>query len=475
MEKKDNYLSKKISELEKELELLKSVDNEEEYFKKKSKDRQTYRKNQFKESKEKSMDTVGVWGLYGKKDMNEYKSYIPPVYASTAGPPFPSLKFGELLLSYQITDEPIKQYSRYDNVTFDHLARKIAAMEGINIPETPQGLCTSSGMSAIFLATMQFLMPRDNFVACNRIYGGTQQLFDVTYQKMGWESRWVQQFQDSDKWREKIDEDTKFLFVEFPSNPTLNCPDIPKIANVAHEHDIPLIVDSTIASPVLTRPLEHGADVVVLSLTKIMCGSARTIGGAIVSKEEIVADYTGPKWSEIQHNFVDKLFQSHFRNTGPCMSPYAAKDIWDELITLKVRLKEISRKAMKITRFLQDHPKIEAVSYPGLASHPQHEIAKKLMKLPNGENAYGHLMSFQVKGGLEAAKKFAQEFDFGAQVGDLGQNYTVWVHPATTTHGQMKAKKRREAGVADNMIRYSVGLEGTEDAIKAFNKALQKV
>lgn len=475
MEKKSEFLSKKIKELEHEIQLLKSVDSEEEYFKKKSDERVSYRKRQFEESKRKSMETIGAWGLYDKQDMRENNSYIPPIHASTAGSPFPSLKFGELLLTYQITDEPIKQYSRYDNVTFDHLARKIAAMEGHNIEGIPQGLCTSSGMSAIFSATMQLLMPGDNFVACNRIYGGSQQLFDVTYPKMGWESRWVNDFQDPDKWREKIDEDTKFLFIEFPSNPTLSCPDISAIASVAHEYGIPLLVDSTLATPVLTRPLEHGADIVVLSLTKITCGNARTIGGAIVAKDEIVAEYDGPKWDDLQHDFVDKIFQGHFRNTGPCMSPYAAKEIWDELVTLKCRLKAICKKAMDITRFLQDHPKIEAVNYPGLKSHPQHEVAKKLMKFPNGANGYGHLMSFQIKGGLAAAKTFAQEFDFGVQVGDLGQNYTIWMHPATTTHAQMGSEKRREAGIADNMIRYSVGLESSEDAIRALDATLSKV
>jgi O-acetylhomoserine/O-acetylserine sulfhydrylase-like pyridoxal-dependent enzyme len=325
-------------------------------------------------------------------------------------------------------------------------------------------------MSAIMMSTMAFLKSGDNVVSSNRVYGGTQQLFGVTYQKSGWNVKWVTEPWDLKKWNEQIDEKTQCMFVEGPSNPTLFVPDISALAKIAHSHNIPLIVDTTLASPALIRPLEHGADIVIHSTSKISNGSCRCIGGVIVAKDKIVT-----KNKELQDDFVNKLKGGHFRNMGPCTSPFNAMTIWDEMGTIRIRVKEHSEKAMKIAKFLEKHPAIEAVNYPGLPNHPQHEIAKKLMKFPDGTNGYGFLMSFDIKGGLEKAKEFAQIFDFGVQATHLGGSYTVWVHNATTTHGQMSSEERKAAGVHENMIRYSVGLEGTEDAIKALEKALNQI
>jgi len=229
-----------------------------------------------------------------------------------------------------------------------------------------------------------------------------------------------------------------------------------------------LIIDSTMASPALTRPFDWGADIVVHSISKIANGSCRAIGGVLIAKEKIITNV-----SSLKENFAQKVKGGHFRNLGPCLSPYNAQIVWDEMATLRLRVKQCSDNALTIAQFLEKHPKIEKVNYPGLPSHPQHKIAKKLMKLPDGENAYGFLLSFNIKGGFEKAKKFAEIFDFGVQVTHLGGNYTVWVHNATTTHGQMTADERKRAGIADNLIRYSTGLEGVSDAISAFKKALQ--
>ena len=389
---------------------------------------------------------------------------------TTAGGPYDSLVDGALLLSYQTIDDPNKIYSRIDNVNTDHLALKFAALEGLGIPELTQGLCTSSGMSAIVMATMPFLNSGDNFVSSNRVYGGTHQLFSVTYPKSNWNVRWINEPWDLSKWEKQINEKTKFLYVEFPSNPTLFIADISALANLAHKYNLPLIVDSTLASTALTRPLEYGADIVLHSISKIANGNCRCIGGVIVAKDKIIT-----KDKEFEENFVNKLKGGHFRNMGPCLSPFNAMTIWDSVGTLRIRVKEHCEKAMKIAKFLESHPMIEEVNYPGLESHPQHEIAKKLMKLPDETNGYGFLMSFKIKGGLEKAKKFAQIFDFGVQVTHLGGSYTVWVHNATTTHAQMSDEDREAMGIADNLIRYSVGLEGADDAIQALRKALDKI
>lgn len=466
----NGFIKEKIVELKKKLNILESLSVDAEYLHKRSEETLKMREEQFIAAKNKAFDTVALWGLYGKEDMSRYKSLTLPLFLTTAGSSYDGLVDGELLLSYQTTNDPNKIYSRIDNINPDHLAWKFAALEGLGIQELTQGLCTSSGMSAIMMATMVFLKPGDNFVSSNRVYGGTQQLFDVTYPSSGWNVRWVNEPMNIDKWAEQIDSSTRFLYAECPSNPTLFVADISGLAQLAHSHNIPLIIDSTLASPALMRPLEYGADVVVHSASKIANGSCRVIGGVIVAKDKIVTDR-----QELEDDYVNKIKGGHFRNMGPCLSPYNSMVIWDEMGTIRIRMKEHSAKALKIADFLETHPMIESVNYPGLKSHPQHKLAKKLMKLPDGSNTYGFLMSFNIKGGLEEAKNFARVFDFGVQVTHLGGSYTVWVHNATTTHAQMSSEERKAAGVEDNMIRYSVGLEGEDDAIKALDRALNQI
>lgn len=464
------FLKNKTDLLKKELSLIGKIKSEEEYFLKQSEDTIKKRKQQLEETKNQAFDTVALWGLYGTEDMRRFKSLTLLLFMSTTGGPYDSLIDGSLLLSYKTVDDPNKAYTRIDNTNTDHLALKLSALEGLGVPQLTQGLCTSSGMSAIMMATMPFLEVGDNFISSNRVYGGTQQLFNITYPKSGWTVKWVDDPWNLKGWENKIDKKTKFLYIEFPSNPTLFIPDIPALAKLAHTFGIPLIIDSTMASPALTRPFEHGADVVVHSISKIANGSCRVIGGALISLEKIVTNV-----KDLRENFANKVKGGHFRNMGPCLSPFNAQIVWDEVVTLRLRAKQLSENAMKIAKYLESHPKIEKVNYPGLESHPQHKIAKKLMKLPDGTNAYGFLLSFNIKGGFKKAQKFAEIFDFGVQVTHLGGNYTVWVHNATTTHGQMTKEERQAAGIADNLIRYSTGLEGTSDAIRSLEKTLNQL
>ncbi len=364
------FVNDKIAELEKELELLKSTPSEEEYFRKRSSARVKMRAEQMMAAKNQAFDTVALWGLYGKEDIKRYKCFTLPLFMTTAGGSYDSLLDGALLLSYQTTNDPNKVYSRIDNVNSDHLAWKFAALEGLGSPELTQGLCTSSGMSAILMTTMAFLEPGDNFVSSNRVYGGTEQLFNITYPKSGWKVKWITEPWDLRKWESKIDEKTKFLYVESPSNPTLFVADIPALAKLAHSHGIPLIVDSTLASPALMRPLEHGADIVLHSISKVSNGSCRAIGGVIVAKDKIVT-----KNPAIAQDFVNKLKGGHFRNMGPCLSPFNSMLIWDEMSTIRIRMKEHCEKAMKIANFLKTHPMIEAVNYR--APHPPATRSRK--------------------------------------------------------------------------------------------------
>ncbi|MHA2252629.1 MAG: aminotransferase class I/II-fold pyridoxal phosphate-dependent enzyme [Candidatus Kariarchaeaceae archaeon] len=468
--KERNYINTKINDLEAEIAALKQLSCDEDYFRLRSDKTIRKRTDQLKESKKNSFSTTSLWGLYGREDINQFKSMVLPVFSTTTGSSYDSLLDGSLLLSYQTINDPNKIYSRIDNNTIDHLAMKLAAMEGSTIPELTQGLCVSSGMAAVFVGTMPFLSTNDHFVSSNRVYGGTEQLFNVTYPNMGWHVDWVNEPWDLSQWQEKITNATKFLYVESPSNPTLFIADIPELAKIAHDHDIPLIIDSTIGSPALLRPFEFGADVVIQSVTKIMGSSGRAIAGAIIAKDRIIT-----KNVDLQENFVNKLKGGHFRNLGPCLHPPSAAALWDNLNSLEVRLRHISTSALKIARFLVKHEMIEKVNYPGLETHPQHDLAKKLMKFPDGTNGYSHLLSFNVRGDIETTKQFANRFTFGLQVTDLGRDYTTWVHNASTTHGQMTDEMRRLAGVDNNLIRYSVGLEGPDDAIAALETALDKL
>ncbi len=468
--KKSSFLEKKIAELEEEIRKLKTAKSEEEYFLERSEKMIQKRAAQMMSLKKKGFDTISLWGMYDQDDMKQFKSMTLPVFSTSTGAPYDSLIDGSLLLSYKTVDDPNKIYSRIDNTTIDHLALKIAALEGKNVPELTQGLCLASGMSAVFMATMPFLEVGDEFVSSNRVYGGSEQLFNVTYARMGWHVRWVDEPWDISAWEKQITDKTKFLYVESPSNPVLFVADIPALAELAHKHGIPLIVDSTIASPALMRPLELGADIVVHSVSKIMGSSGRAIAGAIVAKEKIVTNV-----EEYEENFVMKVKGGHYRNIGPCLHPPSAVAIWDNLNSLQVRVKAVSENAMKIAKFLETHEKIEKVNYPGLPSHPQHEVAKRLMRFEDGTPGYSHLMSFEIRGGFEAAVRFAQIFDFGVQVTDLGRDYTTWVHPASTTHGQMTEEMKRRAGIPDNLIRYSVGLESADDAIEALDRALSQI
>lgn len=463
-------VDKKVKELEEELKNLQAYSSDDEYYRARSDATIKRRAEKMKATKKQGFSTGSLWGSYDKIDIDRFKSMVLPVFSTTTGSSYDSLLDGALLLSYQTINDPNKIYSRIDNNTIDHVAMKLAIMEGITVSDMTECLVTASGMAAINMSTMPFLNAGDEFVSSSRVYGGAEQLFNVTYPKSDWRVKWVHEPGDLEKWKEQITPKTKFLYVESPGNPTLFVGDIPELAKLAHDHNIPLIVDSTIASPALLRPFEHGADIVVHSTTKIMCSSGRAIGGAIIAKDKIVTNVEG-----LQDSFAMQVKGGHFRNMGPCSHPPSAAALWDNLNTLEIRLKAISKRAMIIARYLEDHPKIEKVNYPGLPSFEYYNIAKKLMRFMDGSEGYSHLMSFHVKGDLETTKKFANLFDFGLQVTDLGRDYTAWVHNASTTHGQATPEYRKLAGVPDNLIRYSVGLEDADDAIIALDMALSNL
>lgn len=366
------------------------------------------RKEYWNRMKKTKFDTIAVHGLYSIEEAynKNQGAIIEPLYLSSAQC-FKDSDELEAALAYKI---PAWIYSRIANPTVYYLEQTFALMETYGTDLEASACATASGMSAIFMATEPFLIKRTkkidekmNFVATIQCYGGTFQLFNLRRMKeRGVEVRWVKNSADLNEWEEKIDENTRFLYGEMPSNPQLGIFDIEEVAKLAHKYEIPLIVDSTIATPALLRPLTHGADIVIHSLTKSATSSGYVIGGMIVARKNIVTNIDN---KEMRENFGEWVKLLPFRDYGPCLSPLNAILTLAEIKTLRIKMDHFSQSTMKVAKFLESHPKVEKVDYLGLPSHPLHELAKKYFKLVDSEdengnpvNRYGHLMSFNVAG-----------------------------------------------------------------------------
>jgi O-acetylhomoserine (thiol)-lyase len=314
------------------------------------------------------------------------------------------------------------------------------------------GLATSSGMAAIFMVLHHLVESGQEIVSSIRVYGGTQQLFAVSCPRMGITVKWVEQPDKIEEWEKLITPKTKLLHVESPSNPNLFVADIPPLAKLAKKHGIPLMVDNTICSPALMRPLEMGADIVIHSATKYISGNGTSLNGVIVGKKE----------------FVDHVRHVGFRNIGPTAAPFNSWLCLLGLESLSLRMRKHSDNAMAVAKFLEKHPKVESVLYPGLPSHPQHEVAKRNM------SGFSSLMGIRVKGGLEATRRVIDNLKIAVHTTHLGSSQTVAIQPAATTHWQLGPEERAKAGVPDNLIRYSAGIEDAQDLIEDLDGALKK-
>lgn len=420
-------------------------------------------------------DTICVLGAYSQEDAYANKSIVPCASMSVASP-FQSAEEAAAVLAYKI---PGYVYSRIINPTTYALELTLAMLDGYDLNRKSDdiqtsALTTSSGMAAIFTAIFPFIHAGCNFVSSNKVYGGTYMLFDVEVRKLGVDCRWVEHPEDLSTWERLIDSKTQFLYVESPSNPGLFIADIAAMADLAHSRGIPLIVDSTIATPVLTRPLALGADIVVHSLSKAMTGSARAIGGAIVARKSLTCKEDN---DALRQDFADWVRKYPYRDFGPCLSPANAERTLDDVKTLRQRLKTQSGTALKVAGFLAQHHKISRVNYPGLPCHPQHELARRQMVLVDEEpaNAFSYLLSFDVRGSIADANRVAENLRIGYHTTHLGSSCTIFIQPSCTTHLQQGLEARRKAGIGDTQIRYSVGLEAAEDIIDDLDEALTTV
>ncbi|MFB4159430.1 aminotransferase class I/II-fold pyridoxal phosphate-dependent enzyme [Geomicrobium sp. JSM 1781026] len=427
--------------------------------------------------KTKRFDTIAAHGLYGMEDaMANQGSIMEPLTVSPAQH-FENSDHLEAALSYQT---PAWGYTRIHNPTLHYLEGTLALLEGYGSDVETSAVMTSSGMSAIFMATNPFLQAETdgmNFVADAKCYGGTFMLFDERYQnERGIDVRWVQDTANIDAWATRIDDETRFLYVEMPSNPSLTVADLEPLANLAHDHGIPLIVDSTLTTPALMRPICHGADIVVHSISKAIGGSGSAIAGAIVAKHHIPSRVGT---DEMRENFTGYVKLWPMRDHGTSLSPLSAHFILNDLRTLRTRVDVMSKSAMRVAQFLEAHDRVEAVHYPGLRSNAGHATASKYMWLADGDesgsavNRYGHLMSFMVKGGAEAARNTLDRLQIIWRATDLGRHKSVAVIPAISTHQQQGEEGRELAGIPANLIRLSIGVEHPADLMDELDQALR--
>ncbi len=420
-----------------------------------------------------SFDTIAVHGLYGQSGAAQNQgSILEPVYLS------PSQHFAdsdqmEAALAYQL---PAWVYSRIHNPTVGWLEDTLALLETYAGDVEASCCATASGMAAIFMATNPLLAHPEagmNIVASAQCYGGTFMLFQERYaRERGIELRWVRDPLDLDQWQQAIDEKTRFVYGEMPSNPGLAVFDIAAVAALAHAREIPLIVDSTIATPALMRPLLLGADIVVHSVSKIMCASGMAIAGALVARHDLISRHLD---DTMRQDYAMQVKLLPFRDHGPGLSPFSALMVLNDLRSLRARVDRMSRSTLEVARFLRQHPAVEAVSYPGLEEHASHELARRQMALVDeveDQQRYGYLLSFNVRGGGQAARQVLDRLQLIYRATDLGRVKTVATIPAISTHQQQGEAGRDLAGIPANLIRLSVGLEGVQDVIDDLEQAL---
>ncbi len=429
-------------------------------------------------------DTIAVHGLYSVEEaIEDYQgSIIEPVFMSSSQAYRDSDEMAAAL-AYLI---PTWCYSRIANPSTYYFEWTLALLEGYGFDGETSCCSTSSGMAAIMTAVLPFLTrkrkdvfePR-NFVATAQCYGGTFQQFNVRLmEERNIECRWVQDATDIDAWAARIDKDTRFLYGELPSNPQQGFFDIEAVADLAHSHDLPLIVDSTIATPALLRPIRHGADIVVQSATKSLTSSGFGVCGAVIARKPIVTNIDD---GEIRDDFALHIKYLPNRDYGPNLHPMQAILTLNDMRTLRSKMDLMSRSTMKVAEFLTTHPQVERVEYLGLPDHPLHELASRYMWLVDAEhdeqygepvNRYGHLMSFTVEGGPEAARRFFDGLRRIWRATDLGRIKSVATIPAISTHQQQGVIGRSLANIPPNMVRLCVGAEHPDDVIADLDQAL---
>ncbi len=372
-------------------------------------------------------------------------------------------------------------YSRISNPTVAVLEERLAALEGGRAC-----LATASGMAAQMTGILTLLGPGDPIVASSLLYGGTYAQLDVTLRRMGIETTFVDP-DDVGNFERAIGPRTRLLYAETLGNPKINVLDIAGVAAVAHAHGVPLMVDNTMASPYLCRPIEQGADLVVHSLTKYLGGHGTTLGGAIVESGRF--DYANGNFpsmtapSRAYHGvtfwetfgdfaFTMKARMEVLRVHGAALAPLSAFLLLQGIETLALRMQRHCQNARAVAQFLQQHPRVAWVSWPGLPSSPYYGLARRTFRAVDGEPGASSVLTFGIRGGSGAGQRFIERLDLLSHLANIGDAKSLVIHPASTTHRQLSEDEQRRAGVAPDMIRISVGLESIEDILTDIEQAL---
>ncbi|MCW1928692.1 O-acetylhomoserine aminocarboxypropyltransferase/cysteine synthase family protein [Bhargavaea beijingensis] len=396
-----------------------------------------------------------------------------PVYRTTAYA-FRDTEHAQNLFALK---EPGNIYSRIMNPTVDAFEKRIAELEG-----GTAAVALSSGMAAIAFSILNVAQAGDEIVSAANLYGGTYNLFAVTLPRYGINVKFVDST-DPENFREAITDKTKAIFGEIIGNPSLNVLDVEAVANIAHENGLPLIIDSTFASPYGSNPIEHGADVVVHSATKWIGGHGRGVGGVAVDAgrfdwtqgrfpgyTEPDVTYHGLRYGIDTPNaaFATRLRVQLLRDFGPTLSPDNAFLFLQGLETLHLRIQRHNENALKVAQWLKDHPSVEWVQYNGLEEHPSYELSKKYLK-----NGAGSVVIFGIKGGREAGRKLIDNVKLFSHVANVGDARSLIIHPASTTHQQLSAEDLKKSGTTEELVRLSIGLENVEDIIGDLKQAIE--
>jgi O-acetylhomoserine (thiol)-lyase len=376
-------------------------------------------------------------------------------------------------------------YTRMMNPTTDVLEQRVAQLEG-----GTGALAVASGQAAETLALLNIARAGDEILSSASLYGGTYNLFHYTFPKMGIEVKFVDP-KDPKSFRKALTKKTKVVFAESVGNPKLDTLDFAAVSKIAHDAGIPLVIDNTMPSPFLLRPFDHGADIVVHSATKFIGGHGTSIGGIVVDSgtfdwgngnfpEFTTPDpsYHGLNYWKVFGNFpglgnvayILKLRVQLLRDLGPALSPFNAFQFLIGLETLHLRMERHSANALAVGKFLEKHPNVSWVNYPGLPSHPSHDLAKKY----HHRGLYGAILGFGIKGGMAAGKKFIESLKLFSHLANIGDAKSLVIHPASTTHQQLTPAEQLATGVTDDFVRLSVGIENVDDIIADLDQALRK-
>lgn len=372
-------------------------------------------------------------------ERSSHREHSVPIYA-TSSFTFDSAEHARAMFA---GEEEGLLYSRYGNPNTDEFVAKLCSLEGCD-----DGVATASGMAAMFASLAAFLKAGDHVVVSRAVFGSTAQIVSRLLPRWGIEFDFVD-LADLEQWRRAIRKNTRLLFVESPSNPGLEIADLAALAEIARDAGILLSVDNCFATPALQNPAQLGADIVTHSATKFIDGQGRVLGGAVLTRTELMEEL--------------RFFSRH---TGPALSPFHGWILSKSLETLQLRMERHCATAGRIAEFLSDHPAVSRVRYPFHPSHPQQELARKQMR------AGGGVVTFELAGGIEAARTFLDSLEIISRSSNLGDSRSIATHPATTTHSKLSEEERRAVGISPGLVRLSCGLEHPEDLMADIDRGL---